>query len=259
VEYEEEKTMSWSIVNGDCVSHLQGLPERSARLVFADPPYNIGVNYGDHYLDDRSENEFLCWCTEWMNAAASVLTDDGSLWVLVNHELGHRIASIGIDNVGLHLRQTIIWRETFGVCCKRKFNRTSRPLLHFTMSPGKFVFNADSPMIRKASDRLLKYNDKRANPSGKLLDDVWDIPRVCGTFKERIKGFPTQLPVELLRRVVACASDPGDLVIDPFSGSGTTGAACIGLDRRYLGIELSPEFARLSTDRLSKLASKLAG
>jgi len=259
VEYEEEKTMSWSIVNGDCVSHLQGLPERSARLVFADPPYNIGVDYGDHYSDDRSGNEFLCWCTEWMNAAASVLTDDGSLWVLVNHELGHRIASIGIDNVGLHLRQTIIWRETFGVCCKRKFNRTSRPLLHFTMSPGKFVFNADSPMIRKASDRLLKYNDKRANPSGKLLDDVWDIPRVCGTFKERIKGFPTQLPVELLRRVVGCASDPGDLVIDPFSGSGTTGAACIGLDRRYLGIELSPEFARLSTDRLSKLASKLAG
>lgn len=186
-----------------------------------------------------------------MTEAVRVLAADGSLWVLCNHELGFRLSAIGVDDVGLHLRQVITWRETFGVNCTHKFNRTSRPLLHFVKDPKKFVFNAEAKEIRRPSDRSVKYNDKRANPNGKLLDDVWEISRVCGTFGERIKGFPTQLPIELLRRIVACASNPGDLVIDPFSGSATTGVACVELGRNYLGFELSTEFAELSKIRLA--------
>jgi site-specific DNA-methyltransferase (adenine-specific) len=86
---------------------------------------------------------------------------------------------------------------------------------------------------------------------------VWTISRVCGTFNERLQGFPTQLPVELLRRVVTTASDPGDLVLDPFSGSATTGIACLELGRRYVGIEINPEYAQWSQERLLTEAKKL--
>lgn len=84
-----------------------------------------------------------------------------------------------------------------------------------------------------------------------LIDDVWtDIPRLAGTHAERIEAFPTQLPVSLLRRVVLCATDPGDLIIDPFSGSGTTGEAAISFDRRYRGVEKQVRFVEASRKRL---------
>jgi site-specific DNA-methyltransferase (adenine-specific) len=106
---------------------------------------------------------------------------------------------------------------------------------------------------------LTKYRDQRANPLGKILDDVWlDIPRLAGTHRERIPGFPTQLPVKLLHRIVGCASEPGDLVIDPFCGSGTTGVACQELHRRFCGIEASEEYAERARTRLDNITPMLA-
>jgi site-specific DNA-methyltransferase (adenine-specific) len=95
----------------------------------------------------------------------------------------------------------------------------------------RFVFHP-APEIRRPSARRAIYRDRRAAPAGKLWDDVWTIPRLAGTHRGRIKAFPAQLPIRLLRPIVACASEPGDLVIDPFSGSATTGAAGIELGRR---------------------------
>jgi DNA modification methylase len=151
----------------------------------------------------------------------------------------------------------LTWYESFGVHCTRKFNRCSRPLLWLTHGPDRGHFDASDIMV--PSDRLEKYNDKRANAAGKIPDDVWTFNRVAGTHRERIAGFPTQLPVELLNRVVACASRPGDLVVDPFSGSGTTGRACIGLGRRFVGIEFSEEFAERSRGVLASVTPSLAG
>jgi site-specific DNA-methyltransferase (adenine-specific) len=101
--------------------------------------------------------------------------------------------------------------------------------------------------------RQAKYGDKRAVSTGKNLDDVWTISRVAGTHSQRIQGVSTQLPIELPRRIVACASEPGDLVVDPFNGSGTTGAACQELGRRYLGIEQSERFAGLASARPTQI------
>jgi site-specific DNA-methyltransferase (adenine-specific) len=103
------------------------------------------------------------------------------------------------------------------------------------------------------SARLAVYNDRRANPRGRVPSNVWRISRVCGTYNERLPGFPTHLPLELLRRVVRTASDPGDLVVDPFSGSATTGVACVESGRRYLGIELREPFAEASRRRLCEV------
>jgi site-specific DNA-methyltransferase (adenine-specific) len=107
------------------------------------------------------------------------------------------------------------------------------------------------------SARQAKYGDKRAVPTGKNLDDVWTISRVAGTHGQRIEGVPTQLPIELLRRVVGCASESGDLVVDPFNGSGTTGVACVELGRKYFGIDKSDRFASLARARLTQIQTPL--
>lgn len=249
----------WSIVTGDCIDTMGQMVPGSARLLFADPPYNIGIDYGGGLDDHRTPAAYLAWSRRWIEAAARLLAPDGSMWLLVNHEWSARLR-IAMEDAGLHHRQTITWYETFGVNCTGKFNRCSRPLLWMVRDPRRLVFNADAPAIRRPSDRLAKHRDRRANPAGKLLDDVWAIPRLAMTHAERIKApdgrsaFPTQLPLELLRRVVACAPEPGDLVLDPFSGSATTGAACIGLGRRFVEIEVSERFAGLARRRLEDAA-----
>ena len=134
--------------------------------------------------------------------------------------------------------------------------------------PKRFTFNADA--VRVPSARQTTYADRRANPVGKLpddtwvlrpqederffdpADDTWYVPRVCGTFKER-GDHPCQMPLALLERIIRVASNPGDLVLDPFAGSGTTLAAAKKLGRDYLGIELSENYAERVRDRLERV------
>jgi site-specific DNA-methyltransferase (adenine-specific) len=256
------------------------MPVGSAPQIFSDPPYRQGIDYGSHFNDSMPIQEYLNWSRSWLAQARRVLKKDGSLWLLVSHEIAWQLVPIALE-VGFHLYQWLTWFEGFGVNCTKKFNRCSRPLLWFVADPKRVVFNADAPEIRRPSDRLLYYNEKppseggRANPDGKILDDVlgirWklkdnpsdpnedngSIPRVAGKHAERIKDssgksiFPTQLPLKLLRIIIAAGSNPGDLIVDPFSGSATTGVAALQLGRRYLGIEKSPTFAALSRERLT--------
>jgi site-specific DNA-methyltransferase (adenine-specific) len=279
----------WQIVVGDCLDELAKVKEGSARLVFADPPYNIGVNYGGGEKKDRlPEMEYLAWCVRWFAACYRTLAPDGSFWVLINNEncawfdvplrstfrrrgnvddsldFLRRMAEGGAWQRDLfallceedtHTRARLTWFESFGVNCSHRFNRCSRRLFWCDKDKNNFVFNPDP--VTRPSDRQAKYGDARADPGGKLWDDVWGInppiPRLTGTCAERIPDFPTQLPLALLNPIVGCASDPGDLVIDPFSGSATTGEAAVTQGRRYLGIEKSEKFARLATLRLQGL------
>jgi site-specific DNA-methyltransferase (adenine-specific) len=98
----------WSIITADCIKAMATMKPGSARLVFADPPYNIGVDYGDGFDDRRSPAEYLAWSRRWIEAAARLLTGDGSLWLLVNHEWSARLR-IAMEDTGLHHRQTVTW------------------------------------------------------------------------------------------------------------------------------------------------------
>ena len=243
----------YRIICGDCLDVLARMERGRARLIFADPPYNLGIDYGNGTAADRlPDGEYFDWTCRWINACGPVLTDDGSIWVMAPHEW-QAVIWVLLRDAGLWWRDSITWYESFGVNCVRKFGRTSRLIHHFTRNPRKFVFNADA--VRVPSARQTLYNDRRARPDGKVPPDVWDIPRVCGTHKERLPGRqrcgPTQLPLELVRRVVTVASEKGDLVLDPFSGSATTGVAALELKRRYVGIELNPDYCRRSADRLA--------
>jgi DNA modification methylase len=253
------------ILTGDCLRHLAELPKESVALAFADPPFNIGYEY-DVYNDRQSRADYLAWTEKWLAAVQRVLKPDGSFYVAIGDEYAAEL-KVRLDALGLTMRNWIVWHYTFGVNCKRKFNRSHAHILYYVMDPKQFTFNAAA--VRVPSARQTTYADRRANPVGKLPDDTWVlrpqederffqaesdtwyVARVCGTFKERT-GHPCQMPEAVLERIIAVSSDPGDLVLDPFAGSGTTLAAAKRLGRRYLGIELSEEYAERVRQRLSE-------
>lgn len=241
----------WELRTGDCIAGMARIEPGTVRLIFADPPYNIGVDYGPHHDDRMDPNAYLGWSVKWVVAAKRLLSPDGSMWVLINDEWADEFGCL-LRYVGLHRRAWIKWYESFGVNNTGNFNRCSRHLFYMVRDPDRFVWHENA--VTRPSDRQLKYRDKRADPGGKIWDNVWGInppiPRLCGTTKERIPGFPTQLPLALLRPIIGCASDPGDRVLDPFSGSATTGHAAIELGRNYIGLEKSKEFNRLARMRL---------
>jgi site-specific DNA-methyltransferase (adenine-specific) len=236
------------VITGDCVEELARVPDGAARLVFADPPYNVGVDYGDGgEADLLPDDEYMRWAESWLSECKRVLTDDGSLWVLISDEFAAEYG-VTLKRLGFTIRNWLVWYESFGVNCANKFNRTKRHLFYCVKDAERFVFHPEA--VGRPSARQVLYNDARAEEGGKLWDDVWAIPRLTGTSSERLDDFPTQLPLALLRPIVEVASDPGDLVIDPFNGSGTTGVAAVTSGRRYLGIERSATFAELADLRI---------
>jgi site-specific DNA-methyltransferase (adenine-specific) len=234
------------IICGDCIEVLGKIDEPFADLIFADPPFNIGYKY-DKYYDKVKKKNYVAWTKDWMSVCKKVLKPDGSFYIAIGDE---HVADVKLiaDQLRLEMRNWIIWHYTFGQQMKNKFARSHTHILYFVKNKSNFTFNADS--ARVISDRQKKYQDKRANPEGKMPDDVWDeYPRVCGTFKERT-DFPCQMPESLLARIIRVSSNEGDWILDPFSGSGTTAVVAAKLNRRYTGIEISEEYVRKSNERV---------
>jgi DNA modification methylase len=250
-ERHESDRPKWSILNVDVIKGLESVCDEHgpARLIFTDPPYNIGIDYGEGKLADMARDEdYMQWVWHWLQLCWDCLTDDGSLWVMINDEYAAEYA-VRIKDCGFTIRSWVKWYETFGVNCSNKFNRTSRHIFYAVKDPASFVFNPEA--VTRPSDRQTKYGDSRASAGGKIWDDVWQIPRLTGTCAERIPDFPTQLPLALVEPIVLCASMPGDLVVDPFNGSGTTGVAAVRNGRKYVGVEKSEAFADMATKRIT--------
>ena len=238
------------IICGDCIEVLAKINEPFADLIFADPPFNIGYKY-DKYYDKVKKKNYVAWTKEWIDVCKNVLKPQGSFYIAIGDEYAANVKIIA-DDLGLFMRNWIIWHYTFGQQMKNKFARAHAHIFYFVKDKRNFTFNDHS--VRVPSDRQLIYNDRRANPIGKMPDDVWDdYSRVCGTFKERTGWHPCQMPESLLKRIIAASSNPGDCVLDPFSGSGTTAAAAYQLGRNYVGVEISEKYVENSNARLSQL------
>jgi site-specific DNA-methyltransferase (adenine-specific) len=264
------------IHQGDCLELFTKVESGSVDLVFADPPFNIGYDY-DVYDDRRDAGQYLDWTTRWAREVVRVLKPDGTFWLAIGDEYAAELKVIFDRDMGLSLRNWVIWYYTFGVHCKKKFTRSHAHLFYFVKDPKRFTFNEDA--IRVPSARQLVYADRRANPKGRVPDDTWilrpqDLPdgftpeqdtwyfsRVCGTFKERAGWHGCQMPERLLERIILACSQPGELVLDPFGGSGTTLVVAKKLGRRFLGFELSPDYARQIEARLdaAEVARPLEG
>ena len=238
------------IICGDCIEVLDKVDQPFADLIFADPPFNIGYKY-DKYYDKVKKINYIAWTKEWLSVCKRVLKPHGSFYIAIGDDYAANVKIIA-DELGLIMRNWIIWHYTFGQQTKNKFARAHTHIFYFVSDEGNFTFNDHA--VRVPSDRQLIYNDKRANPAGKMPDDVWGgYPRVCGTFKERAGWHPCQMPENLLKRIIAASSNPGACVLDPFSGSGTTAAAACQLGRNYVGIEISEEYVENSNKRLAQL------
>jgi len=234
------------IFQGDCLQILPELDRESVDLVIADPPYNIGVDYGSGKKADRRQ-DYDIWCERWIGWCYRALKPTGSLWIISGQEHGAEI-DIAIQRNAMTMRNRITWHETFGVYCHNKFGRCSRPIYYAVKDGRRYTFNREAVLVPSA--RAEKYGDRRAAADGKkIMGDVWTISRVCGTFAERVEGVPTQLPMELVRRIIGVSSNPGDTVLDPFAGSGTTLAAASAMGRHAVGIELNPEYVEIARRR----------
>jgi DNA modification methylase len=241
------KELENQIICGDCVQVLGAAAKPFADLIFADPPFNIGYKY-DKYNDKKAREKYLAWTRQWTEACVRVLKPHGSFYIAIGDDYAARVRLIVEDEFGLTLRNWIIWHYSFGQQTKNKFARSHTHILYFVRNPKTFTFN--DTMVRVISDRQKKYADKRANPAGKMPDDVWDeYPRLCGTFRERTR-FPCQMPESLLARIIRVSSNEGDWVLDPFCGSGTTAAVAAKLKRVYTSTDISEEYVREAADRI---------
>ena len=236
------------IVCGNCIEVLDKVRKPYADLIFADPPFNIGYKY-DKYNDKVKKKNYTDWTKDWMTACKKVLKPDGSFFIAIGDEHAADVKTKA-DELGLFMRNWIIWHYTFGQQMKKKFARSHTHILYFVKDKINFTFNPDS--VRVISDRQRVYKDKRANPNGKMPDDVWDeYPRLCGTFEERT-DFPCQMPESLLARIIRISSHESDWVLDPFSGSGTTAVVAHKLNRIYTGIEISKSYVKDSRARIGQ-------
>ena len=238
------------IICGDCIEVLSKVCEPFADLIFADPPFNIGYKY-DKYNDKVKSKNYIAWTKDWMAICKNVLKPHGSLYIAIGDEYAANVKVIA-DELGLFMRNWLIWHYTFGQQMKNKFARSHTHIFYFVKNENHYTFNDQA--VRVPSDRQLLYNDKRANPAGKMPDDVWNgYSRVCGTFKERTGWHPCQMPESLLKRIIAVSSNPGDCVLDPFSGSGTTAVTAAQSGRNYVGVEISKTYVEKAKKRLADL------
>lgn len=238
------------IICGDCIELLGDVEKPFADLIFADPPFNIGYQY-DKYKDKVKKNKYVAWTKDWMGACLNVLKPSGSFYIAIGDDYAANVKIIA-DELGLVMRNWIIWHYTFGQQTKIKFARAHTHIFYFTRDKKDFTFNDFA--VRIPSDRQLIYNDKRANAKGKMPDDVWnEYSRVCGTFKERQGWHPCQMPESILTRIISASSNPGDVVLDPFNGSGTTACVAYQLGRKYAGIDVSEQYVEKAAKRLAQL------
>lgn len=251
---------------GDCLAGMRCIDDGTVDLAFADPPFNIGYDY-DVYEDRRHGDEYLDWCRDWTREVVRVLKPTGTFWLAIGDEFAAELKVMLTREHGLTCRNWVVWYYTFGVNCKYKFSRSHAHLFYFVKDAEHYTFNDGA--IRVPSARQLVYGDLRAHPKGRLPDDTWILrpqdltegfrpdedtwyfPRVCGTFKERAGWHGCQMPEQLLGRIIKSTSNEGDLVFDPFGGSGTTLTVAKKLKRRFLGFELSDAYAARINKRLA--------
>ena len=244
------------ILVGDCVELMDALPESSIDMVFADPPYNLQLG-GELHRPNNSKVDgvddawdqfdgFAAYDTftrDWLTAARRVLKPDGTLWVIGSYHNIYRVGAI-LQDIGFWMLNDVIWRKTNPMpnFRGRRFTNAHETLLWCARSQNsKYQFNYDA--MKALNDDLQMRSD-------------WLLPLCTGA--ERLKkngkkAHPTQKPESLLYRVVLSSTEVGDVVLDPFFGSGTTGAVAKQLGRNYIGLERDPDYAKLAGKRLARV------
>lgn len=241
------------VICGDCLEVVPTLGLFD--LIVVDSPYNYNEPYLNHN-DRMSSTDFMEWLEDRLRVIVKSLKETGSFWIFAPDEWVSEV-DVFLKLIGLIRRSWVVWHYTFGVANQKNFSRSHTHILYYVKGPNFFF---DPPRVPSARSAI--YKDKRANPKGKVADntwvlhkkemedyfrpdeDTWLINRVCGTYKERRPISPNQIPEAALERIIQCSSRPGDRVMDPFMGSGSTGLVCQRSGREFVGVDISPELVR---------------
>jgi site-specific DNA-methyltransferase (adenine-specific) len=238
---------------GDCRDILGELPQSSVDLIFADPPFNWDVAYGE-WDDARPREEYLAFTRSWLDGCLRVMHEQGSLWVNIPDDTAAEIV-VHLKSRGLTMINWCIWHFRFGQHRLGNFIVSKVHALYFARDREKRVWNPQA--VLEPSDRAAIYDDPRTHktrqPGMRVPLDVWYGPnwgRIQGNNKERRKNHQNQIPEVYLERVIRACSNEGQLLLDPFLGSGTTCTVARGLGRRSIGIEYSEHNAQSAFERI---------
>jgi modification methylase len=250
-----------TVLHGDCRDVLRALPTKSVDLIFADPPYNLQLKHelwrpnlthvdavDDAWDKFSSFAEYDCFTREWLLACRNVLKDTGTLWVIGSYHNIYRIGAI-LQDLGYWILNDICWTKV-------------NPMPQFR---GTRFCNAHETLLwAKKSERQKKYTFnyhslKAGNEDLQMRSD-WHIPICTGEERLKVNGekaHATQKPEALLHRIIRACSHPGEVVLDPFFGTGTTGAVAKRLRRRWIGIEREAAYVDLARERIAQVAPPL--
>ena len=248
------------LIKGDALKALKALPDNSVDLIFVDPPYNIGKNFNGYKDKWESDEKYLEWCYEWIDLCIKKLNDNGSMYLMG--------ATQFIPFFDLFLRQKmqilarIVWHyDSSGVQAKNYYGSLYEPILFAVKNKENYVFNAHDILVEAktgAKRKLIDY--RKAVPtvynSVKVPGNVWYIPRVRFRMPE-YEEHPSQKPEALLNRIILASSNPGDVILDPFSGTFTTSAVAMKLNRKSIGIELDDDYFNNGIRRLTEIKQGL--
>lgn len=245
------------ILLGDSLKILKSFNDKSVNLIFADPPYNIGKNFGNNKDKWETKDSYISWCKEWITECMRILTDDGTMYFMTATQFMPYLDIFASENYNVLSR--IIWSyDSSGVQSKKVYGSLYEPILMVNKSKNSpYVFNADDILVEAKTGACRKLIDYRKTPpqpykSQKVPGNVWEFSRV--RFKmDEYENHPTQKPEKLLERIVKASSKKGDIVLDPFAGSFTTVAVANKLGRYGVGIELNPEYYKIGLRRLGIL------
>jgi len=224
-------------------------------LTVTSPPYNIGKEYESNLTVDN----YIKWSSEWIQSVYNITKDNGSFWLNVGYlKIDGKGKAIPItyllwDKIKFYLMQEVVWKYGAGVTAKKFFAPRNEKFLFYIKNEKDYVFNLDEVRDKNVKYPNQKKNGKlRCNPLGKNPTDVWDFPKVTSgknrSSKERT-AHPAQYPLSIIDRVIKVSSNSGDVIFDPFSGSGTTGIASHGNYRIYIGTEIDKNYCDLSIER----------
>ncbi|MBF8265439.1 MAG: DNA methylase N-4/N-6 domain protein [Dehalococcoidia bacterium] len=243
---------------GDCLDLIKNIKEPIIDLTITSPPYNIGKEYEKPLpLED-----YLEWCKSWIKEIHRITKPQGAFWLNIGYlEIQGKAKAVPIpyllwDKTPFFLIQEVVWNYGAGVASKYFFSPRNEKLLWYVKDRENYIFNLDD-----VRDKNVKYpNQKKngilkCNPLGKNPSDVWQIPKVTSgknrSSKERT-SHPAQFPIALIDRIVKVGSNEGDIVMDPFFGSGTSAIVAIANKRKFIGFEIEPKYCDIAVQRIKR-------
>lgn len=241
------------VILGDSIDILKKIKSNSIDLIFADPPYNIGKDFGNNKDIWKSKKEYIEWCKTWLDECYRVLKDNGTFYFMTATQ--HMSYLDVYVSEKYNVLSRIIWSyDSSGVQSKKNFGSLYEPILMTTKSTNsKYTFNYNDILVEAKTGAKRKLIDYRKTPpqpynTKKVPGNVWNFNRVRFLMDE-YENHPTQKPEELLERIILASSNPGDVVLDPFSGSFTTSCVAVKNNRNAIGIDLNEEYYKIGIRR----------